>query len=508
MSENSVKTENSFPVLELKSFESVVETSIQSMSHALEKEREHASENIASRIFKKIIGKSDYSSGEYVCEALLTLDKLVDNWKSTIVRELSIQQMIIPLPPVHWISDNFPGILIDSETFSFKFDKEPDMLSKKIKFKLVDEGKIVDYEINEDSPPIYLTNEERIEYLCNFSNFVNELGKDQKIWKYRDIIIYPIATFLIKNPQIGPWLSGSGVTAATTLGLHSSTLFLLNEYFNCKGDLMVDEVTALRLGVEGEEIVNSHLKMYDDEIINLSNIRLEVEGNSIENDNILLTPYGIFVLEVKNFGSTGSYSLKISKDGKWSKVFKNGTTESIEYNPTLQNERHTRYLQRYINKVLNRAPEDKDYIKVYGLVIIANNEINIDNDSEQPIFRVSEIYRQISKNNSIFNQEELLNIKEIIVKDNLPPKKFPGYDYLSEIKDNMDVLKAQLDSFNDASDWGMTVLLTYLDQLKIIIHSVSELESKFGYNLINNNEFLSQIDLKYLEHSCKALKKY
>lgn len=505
----TLTVEKTFPIVESNRFDSTIETSIQNMLQALEKEKEHESENIASRLFKKIIGKSDYSPGKYINDALSILDELINDWKNTTVRELSIPQMKIPYPPVGGIGD-FGGLFINSEETSFKFGKEPYMLSDKIKFTLIDEStgfKTIDFEKNEDRPPVYLTNEEHIEYLYKCEKAVNNSVADRKVWKYERTLITPVSILMLKNLGLGSFFYESGISISGAIALYGPITFLADQYLSRKMKLISDELAIIQLGIKGEEIVNSHLKMYDDEIINLPNIRLEVEGNSIENDNILLTPYGIFVLEVKNFGSTGSYSLKISKDGKWYKLFKNGTTESIEYDATLQNERHARYLQRYINKLLNRTPEDKDYIKVQGLVIIANNEIDIDNDSEQPIFRISEIYRQVSKNDLIFSKEELLNIKNIIVKDNLPPKKFPKYDYLSEINENMDVLNIQLDSFNDASDWGIVVFVTYLDKLKTIINLVSELESKFGYNLINNNNFLSEINIKHLENVCKGLKK-
>ena len=513
MSENNYTVENTYGVLEDRRFNSTIETSIQNMSQLLQKEQEHRGENIVSRILKKITGISDYCPGQYTNEASLILDELVNDWKSTTIRELSIPQMIIHTPPIHDISDNFPQIYPNLETPSFEFRKKPDMLSEKIQFKLINkknqhgfELTLVDYEKNEDRPQIYLDNEERIEYLYECGSFMNNLGKGKKIWKFRNTAIYPIASFLTKNIELQKWLYMSGVDTGASLIFYAQIMVLLNEYLKCKDKLMSDEMEGLKLGVKGEEIVNSHLKMYGDEIINLSNIRLEVEGNSIENDNILLTPYGIFVLEVKNFGSTGSYSLKISKDGKWSKLFKNGTTESIEYDATLQNERHARYLQRHINKVLNRTSEDKDYIKVHGLVIIANNEIDIDNDSEQPVFRISEIYRQVSKNKSIFNREELLHIEKIITKYNLPPKKFPRYDYLSEMKENIGVLDIQFDSFKDDYEWGLVVLATYLNNLKKIIHLVLELEERFGYRLIDNNTFLAEINLKSLEQACHHLK--
>ena len=77
-------------------------------------------------------------------------------------------------------------------------------------------------------------------------------------------------------------------------------------YFNQRFNYIDNDYKGCKVGIEGEERVNRTLSIHKN-IINLSNILLEILDNnneihSIENDNILLTRNGIFVLEVKNFG--------------------------------------------------------------------------------------------------------------------------------------------------------------------------------------------------------------
>ena len=83
------------------------------------------------------------------------------------------------------------------------------------------------------------------------------------------------------------------------------------------------EYNSAVIGRKGEEYVNSELSLYEN-FYNLEGIRLEIEDansikHSIENDNIIVCKYGVFVLEVKNYGLLGNYDIKIERDGRWVK---------------------------------------------------------------------------------------------------------------------------------------------------------------------------------------------
>lgn len=80
----------------------------------------------------------------------------------------------------------------------------------------------------------------------------------------------------------------------------------------------------------------------------LSNVRIEVDGQSVETDNIIFSPNGIFILEVKNFSESGSYSLKIAKDGQWQRVYANSVQPMKDV--TAQNNRHIFLKERLIRE--------------------------------------------------------------------------------------------------------------------------------------------------------------
>lgn len=188
-------------------------------------------------------------------------------------------------------------------------------------------------------------------------------------------------------------------------------------------------------GKEGEDTVNNYLKQYDVEFTNLPNIRLEIDGNSIENDNILITRHGIFVIEVKNLSPEGKYSIEIEKNGRWLKHFPNNKQEIIDMDATKQNDRHIAYLNKFINRELGRGVDD--YIHVNGVVAIANDKIDIDDKSDQHVYRFTGIYRHIIKHPIIFTQKEMEKIEKIILANNLPPKKYPMVDFIKEIDHNV-----------------------------------------------------------------------
>ena len=449
-----------------------------------------------------IFGLSKYTPGKYVKEARELMDKLMHEWINLLTYVLRYNKSLdLQIPPITGYSSNMEFVVID-QNYLYKATEESEILGKEIQFKLINDNTIytnkLDIEVLEYRKPIYLDNNEKYNYLCDCINYINEINS-KEIFKYGDIIKLISAFFTTNGRSVMGILEQANLRTLEIIRSYANVLFLATEYMDRKVKIIEKELQIIRLGIEGEKLINNHLQMYEDEIINLSNIRLEVDGESIENDNILLTPYGIYILEVKNLGSKGSYSLNISKDGKWYKKFTNGTTEGIEYDASMQNERHIRYLQKHINKKLNRNIDDSDYVKVNGLVIIANNKIDIENNSELPIFRVSEIYRQIVEKEVIFTKKELLNLKEVILSENLKPKKYETYDYLGELKDNFSVLNQQLD-FYDLSEYGLKLILICFEKLNEIIHKIKLFESEYNCRLKGKDDFWGNINEELVEN--------
>ena len=484
-----------------------IEDVLKEIEELLIKERQYINEPKMKLLFKRVMGTSDYIPGKYIEEARNSMEKLMFAWYNLIMPLCKDETLNLQIPPISGVTDKMMSFATMDDNFCYKVNEDVKIFEKHIRFKLSKDNAVtnnLDFEIYEDRNTLYLDNESKYKYLKECIDYMNEI-RNKEIFRYEKIL-HSITLSMAKMPNIRDLFPVADIYVFQILGLYSNALFYVNTYLELKLKLIKEELNIIELGLKGEEIINSHLKMYDDEIINLSNIRLEIEGNSIENDNILLTPYGIYVLEVKNLGSSGSYSLKISKDGKWSKIFRDGTIESIEYDATLQNERHIRYLQRYINAKLNRNVEDKDYIKVNGLVIIANNEVDIENQSEQPVFRMSEIYRQISKREAIFDVDELFNLKNTILSNSLEAKKYECYDYLGELKDNFEVFNQQLDFYNVPVK-GLSYILISFDKLSEIVERIKQFEIEYNCNLIDKEEFFRNLDMRAINNITQNLVK-
>ena len=485
---------------------------LKKIEELLIKNDKHLNEPKFKRFIKSIIRNNE---DNYIEEIQGLIPKLALAWMDLMNCSDKPEILNFGMPPICDRDDSFPITHLDKIINNANLYNEEDIdymdiyIEGPVKFKLIPKDTVSSFfgrwvhkkptvvtnalalEKDEDRQPLYLDNNSRYEYLKECISYINEI-KDMEIFKYIKEL-YNISEIRFEP---GLRLMVSNVDIIQTLSCCSWLLGDVVGYLNYIMYLIKKELNIIEIGIRGEELVNSHLEMYDDEIINLSNIRLEVEGNSIENDNILLTPYGIYILEVKNLGSGGSYDLNISKDGKWSKVFKNGNVESIEYNATLQNERHIRYLQRYINQRLNRKFDDENYIKINGLVIIPNNEVDIKNDSEQAIFRMSEIYRNISKGEKIFNKDELINLKEIILKECLEPKKYKVNDYLYELKNNFEVLNTQSNFHKEKiSEDLLEIVQEWFNYLLEIVERLMRLEENYNCNLRDMHECFGELDI-------------
>lgn len=311
--------------------------------------------------------------------------------------------------------------------------------------KSIDDSNLIQYKLEEGifeekiiHKEIYLDNEEKVKYL---EDTISKIEEFMSTKMYKDFKQISSVSFIAKYLPDGEF-------KRTVLNLNE--LFnIVNAHYTQRKEQLTSIKKPLQLGIDGENIVNEHLKIYEDEIINLSNIRIELNGNSIENDNILITKKGIFILEVKNIGSTGSYSILVQNDGRWIKKYNNNTSEVIEFNATEQNDRHIAIFKKFINNKLNRSIEKNNYLKVDGIVVIANNTLDIKNESMQNIYRISEIYRYIDQFEDVLTYKEMLEIKELITKENLKPRKYAIPDYKYEIENNIKIISKLIDKVGD-----------------------------------------------------------
>ena len=195
-------------------------------------------------------------------------------------------------------------------------------------------------------------------------------------------------------------------------------------------DCVHKAIYPILIGAKGESTLSRHLELYDDEILILENLTIGFKNYTAECDSILITKFGIFVIECKNFGLSGNFKIKISKDGRWSRVFLDGREEPIDRSAFTQNTEHARILQRALKEQLGGKFNSRFNVKDF--VVISNEKVEIDNDSDQTVLRVSSIYNHISKSNPIISDEEFYLLKDAIIKSSVKSKEFEYIDYLDE----------------------------------------------------------------------------
>lgn len=354
------------------------------------------------------------------------------------------------------------------------------------------DDKLSEYELNQNifkekenefNKEIYLDNEDKVRYLEEAISIIEDFQNSPEYKKFEVIRSGNLITQYLPDCDY-----------KETMANINQVFRVMDNYYKKRKQTLINIKKPLDLGLDGEKFVDEYLKIYEDEIINLSNIRLEVDGMSIENDNILITRKGIFILEVKNIGASGSYSILIENDGRWIKKFSNNSQEVITFNATEQNDRHIAILQKFINNKLNRSIQQHNYLNIEGVVVIANNTVDIKNESMQNIYRISEIYRYINKFDDILSYDEMLKIKDIILEEKLQPKKYPILNYKSEINHNTRL-------FYD--------LINRLDNEKQNLCNVYEYLNESGYieccEWLNDSNILREFKFSKFSNSVKKV---
>lgn len=182
------------------------------------------------------------------------------------------------------------------------------------------------------------------------------------------------------------------------------------------------ELIIKQKGHIGEERVNRDLKLYDDYINYLSNIRFEVDGTSVETDGIIVCDKGIFALEIKNYGKKGD-TINITKDGNVSITDVNGRLRKVDV--IQQHNRHCALKQKVINKELRELNLVNEYIIINPVIVIANDDIRIENESNIKVVRSSSIIHEVLNiKENILSKDIQKEIMNIINKHKLPLKKY------------------------------------------------------------------------------------
>lgn len=191
-------------------------------------------------------------------------------------------------------------------------------------------------------------------------------------------------------------------------------------------------------GINGEKALEEELSFLDDRFKILYNVRVKEGEISSESDAIVVCPFGIFTIEAKNFSEKGQYSIHIAKDGKWTRIDKdkngqNGKRKEMK-DVVAQNNRHVLVKQKMLNRILKEQKKirEDDFLEIEGVIAITNDVVEIENELDFPVIRLSGLYHFMKKQDVLYSTEEINLIVNIFEKNMLPPQKFPITDYEKE----------------------------------------------------------------------------
>lgn len=155
------------------------------------------------------------------------------------------------------------------------------------------------------------------------------------------------------------------------------------------------ELGGIEKGELGEQRISDALAMYRRKYLYRENVLIPADGvgrETSETDVYIVTPKGVCVCEVKNWGKRGQ-TITISKDGQWTITNEHGAVAS-KHSPIEQNNSHCLATEQFL--------EDQGLpsIRMIPIIFIANNEVTINNQSSNAIMRISELYNYLNDLNT------------------------------------------------------------------------------------------------------------
>lgn len=214
------------------------------------------------------------------------------------------------------------------------------------------------------------------------------------------------------------YLEGNEDALEGLKNLYDNFVILGNRYLSILKSIVENIETnknlykGLARGKSGEDFTYEYLRSVlprDWEL--LRNVNVAYNGQQRENDLILISNKGIFTIEVKNY-MAGSITVK--NDGKVIHNIGNGVADESR-SVIEQSESHVAFITRFMEEN-SKINHKKWYEVVHGTVVISNNEMEVDNQSSYPIFRVA-LLRQYILNNfdDVFTDEEVQELKDLLL---------------------------------------------------------------------------------------------
>lgn len=162
----------------------------------------------------------------------------------------------------------------------------------------------------------------------------------------------------------------------------------------------------------------------------INNITLnDFLGSTTQIDHIILSPYGIFVLETKNYGGL-IYANKYDK--KW--VQNINSKDYYFQNPIHQNYKHIKVLEKLLTNHINLN-------KIYSLVIFSKRSSFVSN-LPNGVYQGYSWIKFIKNHKHIYlSKKDLEQINQCIISAKLPSNLFTHRKHINNIKCHLDNLK-------------------------------------------------------------------
>ncbi len=155
-------------------------------------------------------------------------------------------------------------------------------------------------------------------------------------------------------------------------------------------------------------------------VIQLSNVKFVENDFDISFDNIVISENGIFCLVIKHLDRERIDKIFISDDEEWTGELGNGDRYYIE--PVeRQFFNSMKHFQKMINQKLKEKYETEfSYLMAYPVVVVIGEDILIQNESDLPIQKLSNVFNhiQLFKGGKI-QQNQLNTLKDILSHMNI-----------------------------------------------------------------------------------------
>lgn len=316
-----------------------------------------------------------------------------------------------------------------------------------------------------DEPSVEWTNEEAAATLTNLSPRLNELRQDHlsedRLRQKKEVFARYgrlLDSGLIDVERLNTFIRESNLPESFQQALiHPRPLVDTLDAMKVRSYEMNGQYMALSAGIEGERVVIEELDKYADSYTTLYGNRIAYdERHTIESDALVFSERGIFTVEVKNIKSKGDQYIKISKDGVW--YARRSQTEDWqvdEYSSKIfdQMNRQVYGSQKFI------YDQTGERLTVHPVVVIANANAKIENETDWVVIRPNQLYTVISRGPDQLSPETCESLRNLFKAHNLGQKAFKHLDYMKEydhLLQNMlfithvsNALQVMLSTYND-----------------------------------------------------------